>query len=123
MPLSKKKNRDRMRAIRATQVQPNPVQPSNRSVQPVSVAQGSTTKLQAVMPKLQEVGLKMDGNRIQGALQSTTSPVETQINTIVPRYDKRVHKEGDTVLMRTSAGWTETVVPELDGEGNPVPGM
>ena len=39
-----------------------------------------------------------------------------------PIYNPRVHKAGDRVRMRSSSGkMIEITVPEIDGEGNPIP--
>lgn len=36
----------------------------------------------------------------------------------IPIYDARIHKAGDRVLVRKGKSLVETVVPELDADGN-----
>ena len=55
------------------------------------------------------------------ALQSTTSPVKEEANTILPLYNRHKHKQGDKVRMAGPVGKIiEVTVPELDAEGNPI---
>ena len=40
---------------------------------------------------------------------------------VVRPYDPRKrYNPGDKVLIQQGRGWVETVIPELDGEGNPI---
>jgi hypothetical protein len=39
------------------------------------------------------------------------------VNTIIPKYDKRIHKAGDKVLMWDGKKWVEAIVPEMDADG------
>lgn len=120
MPLSKRKNKERMRQSRATQVQPKPVhlvQPkSKENVQPndvtsPSVVQPNTTK-QEKLTMLRAIISNPE------APQSTASLVEPPPSSRPPLYNKRIHKQGDKVRMPGSN--IEVTVPELDGDGNPV---
>ncbi len=54
-------------------------------------------------------------------LQSTTSPVEEVINTVVPLYNPKVHKPGDLVRKYIGGRYQEVEVKEVDAEGNVVP--
>ena len=86
MPLSKARNRDRMRVSRATCVQPNPVQPT--------------------LGELREL--------IKGI---EAKPV---VQPSIPLYNPAIHKPGDSVLVQQGKRLVETVIPELDGDGNPI---
>jgi len=97
MPLSKARNRERMRQTR---------------VQPKS----------DVKAKLAKAGLKLDGKRILGALQSTRSLLESESNTVAPLYNPRLHKSGDIVRKWVGGRYIEVEIKEVDGEGNEVPG-
>ena len=58
------------------------------------------------------------------ALQSKSSGMETQLNSNLPvctEYNFRQFKPGDKVLIRRGRRLIETVIPELDGDGNIVP--
>lgn len=118
MPLSKDKNKERMRAIRATQVQPNglmkPQKPERQYLQPDS--DSVLSKLETVQPKALDLkipGLIMDGNKIISVQPSAT---ETPVRP--PIYDPKRHVAGDLVRKWVNGAWLELVVPELDGEGN-----
>lgn len=65
--------------------------------------------------KLAKVGLNLEGNRVSGAVGLGSSPLKTSLNSRVPLYNRRIHKQGDTVRMPSGE---IVVVPELDGEGN-----
>lgn len=98
MPLSKKRNKERMRQSRATYVQPN----SPVVVQP--------NPLDAVQPKLEAVGLKLDGNVVSLAGQPSVKRT-----TLPPIYDYNIHKPGDRVRVWQGNQLVEAVVP--DGSG------
>ncbi len=98
MPLSKAKNRQRMKESRATCVQPNLVEP----VQP---------KLNALRELVKNI--EAGGHAL---VQPNVQPNYT------PWYNPRVHKQGDRVRMRDRTGQVQIVtVPELDADGNPMP--
>ncbi len=95
MPLSKKKNRDRMRVVRATCVQPK----TKEVVQP--------NEPLVVSPSVQRDG-------------KASSAVQPDI----PLYNPSIHRAGDRVLIKPTYGkkLVEVVIPELDAGGNPIPG-
>lgn len=99
MPLSKKQNRERMKASRATCVQPNPVHPVRPDVQ----------------PKPETVGLKMDGHRIVGLIKAVK-----EVKSDIPIYDPSIHKPGDRVLIKSpySKKMQEIVIPSVDADGH-----
>lgn len=103
MPLSKKRNRDRMRALRATCVQPSPVQPE---------AQGVKNKTIANLCQM----VKNIENRDK-------VPQRPLGEASLPLYNPSIHKPGDRVLMKPLYGkrLVETVIPMLDADGNPMP--
>ena len=39
----------------------------------------------------------------------------------IPLYNPADHKAGDRVLVRQGKRLVETIIPELDAEGNPIP--
>lgn len=56
------------------------------------------------------------------APQSKSRPLKEESNTGLPWYNARIHKTGDLVKMRSVTGKAiEVIVPELDGDGHPVP--
>lgn len=64
-----------------------------------------------VKPKIP--GLKMDGNRILGL---------ADVQPIIPVWSPCEHYEpGDKVLVRRGKRMIETVIPEIDADGNPMP--
>lgn len=94
MPLSKKRNRERMRQLRLHKPQ----------------------LLDRVQPKLESVGIKLDGNRIVGV----TKPV--QPNTGVEVYSPyKQYQPGGRVLVQRGKRFIETVTLELDADGNVIP--
>lgn len=94
MPLSKAKNRERMRELRLHNKQ-------------------STG---CVQPKIQ--GLVLKGNRIIGI----SKPVQPSVQPKVPLYNPAIHKAGDTVMMMLSKTRPRIIkIPEIDAEGNPIP--
>jgi len=105
MPLSKKRDKARKKLERAVQPSTsmsNLVQPNNR----LEIARQALAD--AVQPRTD-------------APQSKSSPLETKSSSSVPLYNKRIHRTGDKVRMRSASGrLIEVVVPELDGDGNPV---
>ena len=100
MPLSKKRNKERMRAARSVQpacnlARNNPVQPKpNNPVQPK----------QAKLAELREL---ISGVKVQ------PGPAPE----VIPCYNPRVHRPGDRVLFKGH----EVIVPEVDAEGNIIP--
>ena len=54
--------------------------------------------------KLEIPGLKIEGNKIVG--------VQPKLD--IPRYNPKVHKEGDRVLRFFNNKWVEVTVPEID---------
>lgn len=101
MALSKKRNKERMRQSRATEVQPKP----KEAVQP------DTSDLET---RLEKAGLKVGSDGLLDLTQSTTSPVIERGNTILPVYNPLTHRYGDRVLVDGK----EATVPEYDAEGN-----
>lgn len=67
--------------------------------------------------RLEKQGLKVDGTSLSLAPQSKSSPLEKEGNTRIPLYSRSRSKTGDTVRM---PGGNIVIVPERDGEGNPV---
>ena len=132
MPLSKKKNRDRMRVSRATQVQPKVVQPTSLEeealdpinnpsqffpVQPTApVCNLVQPKRHDIKAKLEKAGLTLDGNSILDAVQSR--PVKEES---LPRYNPAIHRPGDTVLVLRGKRWLPYLIPEVDASGQAIP--
>lgn len=50
-----------------------------------------------------------------------TSSEPVRSTPIPPTYNPKKHVAGDLVRKWVNGAWLELVVPELDGEGNPVP--
>ena len=104
MPLSKAKQAEYMRSYRLRQkgVIPSVIPKPDKLVIPNSDLPviPNQDKLKALR-KLMDVAV-------------TQEPVKS-----IPIYHPRVHKPGDVVRMRGSN--TEVIVPELDGDGHPVP--
>lgn len=72
-------------------------------------------------------GLKIEGNKIVGLLECHDAQDKTRGSVtpappkpLIPLYDRAIHKTGDKVLMRHGRRLIETVVPELDLDGNPI---
>ena len=101
MPQSKEKHRERMREVmRKKRLQPKP----SAGV----VELGSNIK--KLQPKLNIPGLKIEGNKIIGVeLQPKVEVLQP-----IPRYNPKVHKEGDRVLRFFNNKWVEVTVPEID---------
>lgn len=49
--------------------------------------------------------------------KETEVPVQPEVSI----YNPSIHKAGDTVLVYRGKRLVETTIPELDGDGNPVP--
>ncbi len=67
--------------------------------------------------KLKAAGIVLDGNRI-------ISPSSELVQPGLPVCDRsnwRDFQPGDRVMMRQGRRLVETVVPERDAEGNPIP--
>ena len=131
MPLSKKRNAERMRLTRL-HVQPKPakfiktveenpiipVQPEcnpKRSVRATSVQPGRRETL----AKLAKAGLTIKDGTLD-LTQSTREPVRPESNTTVPMFNPSIHKAGDKVMVYQGKKLIETVIPELDADGQPV---
>jgi len=56
----------------------------------------------------------MQGNRIVGLSPKSVNPV-------VPLYNPTIHKIGDRVMVRQGNRLIETVIPDLDADGNVIP--
>jgi hypothetical protein len=98
MPLSKARMRERKRLDR---------------VKPKSNPDNVTP----VKPNIEELrGLIKD---IEENVKPKTENVKPKLSP--PVYNPRLHKPGDRVLMRQGKRYIETVVPELDGSGQPIP--
>ncbi|KKN60884.1 hypothetical protein LCGC14_0527550 [marine sediment metagenome] len=63
-------------------------------------------------PKQEKLGA------LRKLIEQVTVESEPVTSQPIPRYNKRIHKQGDTVRM---PGGEVVVVPELDGDNNPVP--
>ena len=61
-------------------------------------------------------GLTMEGNRIVGVQPKPS----VQPKTLTPLYNPSIHKVGDKVLIRHRGRLVETVIPELDADGQPI---
>ena len=96
MQLSKKRNRDRMRMARATYVQPKVVQPTDSKQEKLAELRKLITEKQQPM---------VHGSSLHSGL---------------PIYNPAIHKPGDKVLFKVGKKMVETVVPELDGAGQPI---
>ena len=83
MPLSKARNRERMRRYRLH------VQPDEAPV-------------------------------VRPVVGSWRDPEITGAGDVRPYDPTRRYKPGERVLIQQGRGWVETVIPELDGEGNPI---
>ncbi len=95
MPLSRERMRERKRHDR---------------VKPMSNLNG----LGAVKPKLESVGLKLEGNRIVRLEKLDVKPS-------IPVYNPAIHGAGDTVLVQRGKRMVPTTIPSLDADGNPMP--
>ena len=104
MPLSKKRDKARKRIERAL----GAIQP-NSNLNPV----------QLVQPKQEKI-VKLQG--VIDALQSKSSLLKEEARGKLPMYNSQIHKPGDRVLVKPSYSkrLIETVIPEIDGEGNPI---
>jgi len=99
MPLSKAKNRERMRLARL--VQPKPV----HLVQPnESQIEGP----KAVQPRVLDLGV--------------VQPNETKLASVqpIPIYNPSIHRAGDTVMVQRGKRLIQTTIPELDADGQVV---
>jgi len=100
MPLSKKRDKARKRIERALDI----VQPNSN--------------LNPVQPTGSIPGLIMEGNKIVGIEAKQVAQVEPGL----PIYNPAIHKPGARVLMKTPRGLVGVIVPEIDAEGNAIPG-
>ena len=104
MPLSKRRKAEYDRLRRLSSL-PNSL-PSTPS---------SLPRLQNSLPKLDEIqGLI---NSIHQKHKQTEAPLD-----LPPFYDPNFHRPGDTVRVRRGKRVLTTVIPELDAEGNTIPG-
>ena len=92
MPLSKAKMRERKR--------------QDRLVKPMS----NLTNPELVKPKLEELRQLIKNIEAKPALAPK-----------IPLYNPYVHRPGDLVLVQQGKRLVETVIPELDADGNPMP--
>ena len=104
MPLSKARDRERKRLAK---------------FQPNSNLKGKPTFQPNLLTKLEKAGLKLKGNAIVGIAKQVAHPYFVQ----PPIYNPAIHRPGDKVMMRSpyNRKLIETVIPELDADGNPVP--
>ena len=65
--------------------------------------------------RLTAVGLTMEGNKVIGATKRNDTPIK------IPLYNPSIHKAGDRVLVNSGEKLIGVVIPELDGDGNPMP--
>lgn len=107
MPLSKAKDRERWHRRK---LQPNSNLDLKQPLQPNS--------LRALQPKLGAAGLKLEGNKIVGVVK----PMSNLTVRPVPLYNPSIHKPGDRVMVRSpyNKKLIETVIPEIDADGNPI---
>lgn len=50
-----------------------------------------------------------------------SSPVQPESSPKIPKYNPQIHKPGDVVLVQRGKKWIETVIPDIDGGGQPIP--
>ncbi len=118
MPLSKKRNKDRMRATRsaleahgATQVQPKVVQPIEDAINR-GVVLNPCIEIETISPKiLSAVGL------VQSSVQPDDIEIEEEVKPKVPLYNPQIHRAGDRVMVQKGKRLIETIIPELDADG------
>ena len=67
---------------------------------------------------LEAVGLAVEGNKVGKAVKTPRIVTE---RVTVPIYNPAIHKAGDRVMVRRGGRLIETVIPELDAEGNAMP--
>ncbi len=121
MPLSKARDRERKRLER---IQPN----SNLEVQP-TVQPNTENPVQprvAERERLQKLikGIESKAGVAQLGEQGFCKPQvggSTPLISSVPLYNPSIHKAGDTVLVRQRDRYIEIKIPELDGDGHPIP--
>ena len=83
---------------------------SKRHLNNGCVSYKSTPTKPVLQPKLNIPGLKIEGNKIIGVeLQPKVEVLQP-----IPRYNPKVHKEGDKVLRFFNNKWVEVTVPEID---------
>lgn len=126
MPLSKSRMKERKRQDRLVK----PSTPVSNLVKPKQDKLRELRELMAspVKPNAEDVKPNYDVTGL------TTSPIEEESDSRVPwqsmgdvvkprapLYRRGYHKQG--ALVRMPGSNQEVTVPELDGEGNPVPGM
>ena len=75
--------------------------------------QGVTTE---VRRKLENQGLKVDGNRILEATKSKSSPSKEQASSKIPLYNWQAPQVGQKVILNGQV----VIVPELDADGSPM---
>lgn len=115
MPLSKKKNRNRMRIARATCVQPDVVQPEPPIIPSV---------FDPTIPFKHKISDKQETlKHLRGLMSAKSSPVSEDMSAKIPLYNPAVHRPGDTVMIRNphTRKMVETVIPKIDADGNAVP--
>jgi len=112
MPLSKAKQAKYMQEYRKRlkSVIPNENERMARQMLPVQMEAFAIAN-KPVIPKLEAVGLKLNGNKI----------LSKQLDADIPLYNPMKHRVGDRVLVQKGKRFIEIVIPELDDEGNPIP--
>ncbi len=63
--------------------------------------------------KLEVAGIRLEGNRI---VKKTAKSLPES----VPLYNPMVHRAGDKVLVQRGKKLVETIIPELDADGQPM---
>ena len=58
--------------------------------------------------------------RLDSQPKGTQGEGKTQGAAVRPYDSRKRYNPGDKVLILRGRGWVETVIPELDGEGNPI---
>ena len=69
-------------------------------------------KLQRMINDIERGASRLHGKENTGFAESVQP---------IPMYNPSVHKAGDRVMIRSNRKLIETVIPELDGSGQPIP--
>lgn len=104
---------------RSRSVQPTCNLTTDKSVQPKPLQRVQPSAIERTSSKLQAAGLQIQGNRIMGVSRLHNEPVQPKLPICTPA-NWRSFTPGERVLVRRGRRMVETVVPELDGDGNPM---
>lgn len=69
----------------------------------------------AVKPKQETLGA------LRKLIESKSGFDNTNVKPELPIYNPAIHRAGDRVLVQRGKKLIETVIPEIDGGGNPIP--